>query len=173
MVARVTIGKKKYASVEDLMRKIEQQAESLRSDLTVAVEADAEAFEDVLAAYRLPKDTPEDETHRANAIETATLHAAEIPLSVAQKAVEILRLSGEAVEHGNLNAISDAGSAVALAGASLTGAALNVRINATALMDTQLSDRLVTQIKEIEGIGNGLLQDLRGRIAERGGLSQI
>jgi glutamate formiminotransferase/formiminotetrahydrofolate cyclodeaminase len=171
MVARVTIGKKKYASVEDRMKEIEQRAESLRAELSAAVDEDAAAFEGVMAAYRLPKDDPESETRRTEAIEAATLHAAQVPLNVARKAEEILQISGDVVVYGNINAISDAGSAAALAGACLNGAALNVRINAAALGESEESRKLVSLIEEIEVNANGLLETVRSRIAERGGLT--
>lgn len=171
MVARLTIGKKKYADVEDRMREIERRAESLRRELSAAVAADAAAFDGVIGAYRLPKDTPDSQSHRAAAIQSATLQAAEVPLVVTQKALELLELAGEAVEHGNINAISDAGSAAALAVASLDGAALNVRINAAALADRWIAADLVRRIDAIEAQADRLRPGIRARIATRGGLS--
>src|SRR5450759_5411186 len=87
MVARLTIGKKKYAAVEDQMKEILIQAERLRHELTAAVEEDSAAFEEVMSAFKLPKDTPNQEKTRADAIETATMLASQVPLTVAQKSV--------------------------------------------------------------------------------------
>jgi glutamate formiminotransferase/formiminotetrahydrofolate cyclodeaminase len=171
MVARLTIGKKKYAAVESRMREIESSAETLRADLTAAVSADATAFDGVIAALRLPKETPEAEARRAQAIESATARAAEVPLAVAGRALEVLRLAAEAAEQGNLNAISDAGSAAALAGASLGGAALNVRINAAALKDASMRQHLVEQIETIERQASHLQEEIRSQVSSRGGLS--
>ncbi len=169
MVARLTIGKKKYTAVEDRMREIEKRAESLRRELSAAVAADAAAFDSVMAAYRLPKDTPESQSQRAAAIQSATRQAAEVPLDVAQKALEVLELAGEAVEYGNINAISDAGSAAALAGASLDGAALNVRINAAGLVDRDISANLLRRIEAIEAQAGRLRQGIQDHITARGG----
>lgn len=171
MVARLTIGKKKYVDVEDRMREIERRAESLRRKLSAAVAADAAAFDGVMAAYRLPNDTPENQSQRAATIQSATLRAAQVPLDVAHKALEVLELAGEAVEHGNINTISDAGSAAALAVASLDGAALNVRINAAALADRDTAADLVRRVEAIEATADRLRQVIRARIATRGGLS--
>ncbi len=129
MVARLTIGKKKYAGVEARMWEILEQAEALRGQLSAAVEQDASAFETVMAALRLPKQTDAEQAARLRALEEATLHAAEVPAQVAGHAVRVLALAVEEAETANLNAISDAASAAALARAALTGAGLNVRTN--------------------------------------------
>jgi glutamate formiminotransferase/formiminotetrahydrofolate cyclodeaminase len=171
MVARLTIGKKKYAAVQERMREIETSGEALRADLTAAVSEDAAAFDAVMAAVRLPKETPEDEERRSEAIEAATVHAAEVPLGVAGRALEVLRLVAEAAGGGNLNAISDAGSAAALAGACLSGAALNVRINAAALKNRSVAGGLIERIEAIEGETGSLQEEIRNRILGRGGQS--
>ncbi len=85
MVARLTIGKKKYAEVESRMQAILTQAEALRNDLTLSIQLDASAFESVMAAYKLPKDTPEQQEIRQKAIEQATLLATQAPMGVAQQ----------------------------------------------------------------------------------------
>lgn len=170
MVARLTIGKKKYADVEEEMRAIEQRAENLRGKLTKAVADDSDAFEAVMTAYRLPKDTPEQKTIRTERIQAATLLAAQVPLQVAQKAVDLLEFSLTLVLHGNLNAISDAGSAAALAGAALSGAALNVRINALGLKDQGAASGLVEEISKLESHSADLQDQIQTQIYLRGGL---
>src|SRR6266498_4103897 len=84
MVAGLTIGKKKYAEVEAQMQAIRVRAESLRKELTQAVEDDSSAFEAVMGAFRLPKGTDEEQTKRNAAIHVATLNAARVPLQVAK-----------------------------------------------------------------------------------------
>jgi glutamate formiminotransferase/formiminotetrahydrofolate cyclodeaminase len=171
MVARLTIGKKKYAGVEDQMRATLERAEALRAALTAAAKQDAEAFEAVMAAFRLPKDTPEEQAARAGAIEAATLHAARVPLQVAERAVEVLELAVWVVTHGNLNAISDGGSAAALAQAALTGSGLNVRINALTLQDKPAVLQLTGRLQALEDIARTLQDQVRAQLEERGGLS--
>jgi glutamate formiminotransferase / formiminotetrahydrofolate cyclodeaminase len=148
MVARLTIGKKKYAQVEDHLQAVLEKADRLRSDLDQMVKVDAQAFDRVMQAYRLPKDTPAEQAERQEAIQRATLLAAEAPLTVARAAAETLELASEAAELGNLNAISDAASAGALAEASLHAAGLNVRINAASLEDRTAAQDLVASLEE-------------------------
>jgi glutamate formiminotransferase/formiminotetrahydrofolate cyclodeaminase len=135
MVARVTLGKKKYAEVETRMQAIIPLAEELRAQQTAAVSQDAAAFDQVMAAYKLPKDNGEDKAARSKAIQEATVGAARVPLGVAERAAETIELALETAQKGNVNAISDAASAAALARASYQGASLNVRINAQGLED--------------------------------------
>jgi glutamate formiminotransferase/formiminotetrahydrofolate cyclodeaminase len=171
MVARLTVGKKKYTGVEAQMNEILNQAERLRQELTEAVEADAAAFEGVLAAYRLPKETPGQQTLRLAAIDQASLHAAQLPLTVAQKAVTVMALAERCAALGNLNAISDAASAAALAQASLTSAGYNVRININGLSDKTAGDTLLDQLQAIEAHARKLEKNVHKTLTERGGIS--
>jgi glutamate formiminotransferase/formiminotetrahydrofolate cyclodeaminase len=167
MVARLTIGKKKYAQVEDQMNEIFNQAERLRRELSEAVEADASDFEGVLAAFRLPKETPEQQTQRLAAIEQATLLAAQFPLTVAQKAVLVMALAERCACLGNLNAISDAASAATLAHACMLCAGYNVRININGLGDRSLGEGMLSQLQALEVRARKLARDLKHTLAER------
>jgi glutamate formiminotransferase/formiminotetrahydrofolate cyclodeaminase len=122
-------------------------------------------------AYRLPKITPQEKEERKQRIQTATLLAAQVPMQVAQTAVEILKYAQTMVLHGNLNAISDAGSAAALAGAAISGAALNVRINALGLKDKSESETLIEEIGKVEIRAKGLQDQILSQIYQRGGLN--
>jgi len=171
MVARLTTGKKKYAEVEAEMHSIEQDAVRLSAELKDAVSEDASAFQSVMEAFRLPKETQEDKSIRTESIQAATLYASQVPLGVASKAVELLRLTQQLVLHGNLNAISDAGSAAALASAALTGAGLNVRINAPGLKDKDTASSLFEEIGDLESQGTDLQEQIRVQLYQRGGFS--
>jgi glutamate formiminotransferase/formiminotetrahydrofolate cyclodeaminase len=137
MVARLTTGKKKYASVEARMEEIILEADGLREEFIFARDKDIKAFQAVMGAYRLPKDSAKEKGKRSTAIRDATLHAAEVPLSVCRLATQTLKLADEVARGGNLNAASDAGTAAALALAALRGAGANVRINLFELPDLQ------------------------------------
>ncbi len=150
MVARLTVGKKKYVVVEDRMLAIAEEAADLRRSLSNAVDEDSAAFDAVIQAYRMPKEGKENVRAREDAIEAATLHASEIPLRVAQEASKVLYLAAEVAETGNLNAASDAGAGGALAAASLHAAAMNVEINANSLEDEKKSGSLLKEIEEIK-----------------------
>jgi formiminotetrahydrofolate cyclodeaminase len=170
MVARLTIGKKKYAQVEDEMEAVLLEADQLRADLTEAVRKDAAAFEAVMAAFRLPKDTPEQQDQRKVAIERSTLAAAQAPLSVARKAVRVLELAEQVVSQANLNAISDGATAAALAKAALTGSGYNVRINAVGLQNQVIAQDLIDQVTDLDRQAAGLNQKMRELLKERGGM---
>jgi glutamate formiminotransferase/formiminotetrahydrofolate cyclodeaminase len=135
MVARLTAGKKKYSEVELRMQALAAAADDLRRRLTMAAAEDSAAFEAVLEAMRLPQTSDAEKRARASALDGATRRAALVPLAVALDAAQVAELAAEAAEVGNVNAISDAASAVALARAALQAASLNVRINAGSLED--------------------------------------
>ena len=170
MVARLTVGRKKYAQVEDQMNEILNQAERLRRELSEAVEADAAAFEGVLAAFRLSQETPGQKTQRLAAIEQATLLAAQLPLLVAQKAVLVMALAERCAALGNLNAVSDAASAATLAHACLTCAGYNVRININGLGDRTSGESLLGQLQALEVRARKLEKDLHHTLIDRGGI---
>jgi glutamate formiminotransferase/formiminotetrahydrofolate cyclodeaminase len=171
MVARLTVGKKKYADVEARMNEIVVEADQLRAALSKGVERDAAAFGEVMAAFKLPKDTDEQQAARAAAIEAATRHAAEVPLEAAHMAARVIELAAELAETANLNAISDAGSAGALAGASLHAAALNVKINAASLQDQSVAAGWLTALDGLHERARTATQRLHAAIGSRGGIS--
>lgn len=166
MVARLTIGKKKYAEVKSQMNEILAEAETLRAELTVAVERDAQAFEAIMNAFRLAKDNPQ----RAIQIEEATLHAAEIPLEVASQAIRVMELALQVASLGNANAITDAASGAAMAQAAITSAGYNIRINALSLKDEEAVNTLLTMLSSIDESAVQLQGQIRQQLIERGGL---
>lgn len=167
MVARLTVGKKKYAEVEAQMQSVLEGAERLRAEQTAAIEQDSAAFEDVMAAFKLPKGTESEQATRTDAIEQAYGHAAEVPLRVARGAVATLGLAAIAVEKGNLNALSDGGSAAYLAQAALAGAALNVRANATAITDRPTAEAWLKEVAGLEARAHETLEGIKRTLRER------
>lgn len=170
MVARLTIGKKKYAAVVDQMEEILLQSEKIRSQLTSLVEKDAQAFETVMQAFKLPKETPEMESTRMDAVEKATQEATQIPMQVAQSSLTILALSERVVTLGNFNAISDGGSAGALAMASIKAASYNVRINLANLREPIFRESMESQIEQIEKRASILENKVQKTMSQRGGI---
>jgi len=167
MVARLTLGKKKYANVEQRMLALVEKAEDLRARLTAAIDEDAAAFTGFLTATRLPKETPEQQAVRREAIQQATLEAARVPLKVSNMAIEVMKLTLEAARHGNLNAISDACSGFNMARACLSSAGLNVRINLQGLEDPAPGQPLLDEQTRLERSARDLLFELRRALAER------
>ena len=170
MVARLTIGKKKYAKVEAQMIEILNEAEHQRQELTEAVEADAAAFEGILAAFRMPQETSEQQSVRHTAIEQATLYAAQLPLTVAQKAVTVMALAERCAALGNLNAISDAACAASMAHAAATSAGYNVRININGLSEKTAGEPLLVQLETLDKRAKKLEKEVHRTLVERGGI---
>ncbi|PKO12176.1 MAG: glutamate formimidoyltransferase [Chloroflexi bacterium HGW-Chloroflexi-10] len=172
MVGRLTTGKKKYADVLEQMWALVEQAETLRKELTAAVDKDAQAFTEVINAYKLPKETEEEQNTRDISIQKATMLAAQVPLNVAEMAVDVMRLAVKAATIGNINAISDAGSGVFLAHAALKSACLNVRINTLGLSSEGSKKSLLTAIKQLETQAETIDQETRSIMKNRGGLPE-
>ena len=170
MVARLTIGRKKYAEVDEMMQSLLMKAEGLRSKLAAAVDRDMQAFNEVMAAFKLPKSSPEEQQARSRAIEEATLGAAHVPLEVAVYSLEVMELALQAVRLGNTNAISDGASAATFAHAGLKSAAYNVRINISSLQDADAGRSLIDQVHALESRANALEDQVREVLYNRGGL---
>jgi formiminotetrahydrofolate cyclodeaminase len=135
MVCRLTIGKKRYADVEDELCGVLETAEALRVRLTSLADADTEAFDQVMAAYRLPKETREEQAARQASIQAALQGATQVPLETARACATIVKLAAQVIDKINPNTLSDAGAAALLADAGLKGARLNVAINSGAMDD--------------------------------------
>ncbi len=137
MVAHLTLGKPKYAEVQDDMAAMEESAVELRAQLEDLVTLDAQAYGAVAAAMKLPQDDETQKAERKKVLQNALNGAAAVPLKIALAAVEVAKLSLPAAEKGNLYAVSDAGVAVLLADAAAQAAALNVKINLAWIEDEQ------------------------------------
>jgi glutamate formiminotransferase / formiminotetrahydrofolate cyclodeaminase len=170
MVARLTLGKKKYAAVETKMFALLDESEQLRGQLKAMIEKDARAFGSVMEAFKLPRDTDEEAIIRQQAIDQATLVAAQVPLETAKMAVRVMELASQAVSSGNVNAISDGATGVALARASLTGAGYNVRINIASLSDPSVGAPLLSELVGLEAQADQIEKFSRQQIVTRGGI---
>jgi formiminotetrahydrofolate cyclodeaminase len=149
MVCNLTIGKKNYLDVEDEIKAVMRDAESLRARLTDMIAEDIAAFDALMAAYGLPKETDEQKTARSAAIQAGLKHATEVPLACARLCAEVIALSHRAAAKGNLNVISDAGVAALAAQAALRSAALNVYINAPSIKDREFADSRLNEIETL------------------------
>lgn len=148
MVCRLTIGKKKYADVQKEIESILQQSEQLRGELTAVIEEDTNAFNKVMAAFGLPKETEDQQRQRIAAVQAATKDATLVPLKVMQLSEQAIALAKTVAEKGNKNSISDAGVAALLLQAASSGAALNVRINVGSLTDATFVKEVTETMSE-------------------------
>ncbi|HWR39731.1 MAG TPA: cyclodeaminase/cyclohydrolase family protein [Patescibacteria group bacterium] len=140
MALNLTLGKEKYASVQELLAPLLSQTTALHQRLIELVDTDTAAFNSVMAAFKLPKETEEEKASRTASIQAAYRHSAEVPLQVAGLCLEVLRLVQPILENCNPGALSDAGSAVQMAYAGMEGAVLNVKINIIDLKDREFAD---------------------------------
>jgi len=138
MVARLPLSKEKYAESHDAMRPILEAGQLAREEFVALAREDSEAYDAVVAARRLPKDTDEQKAARQNAIALANRRAAEVPMRTARAAARLLAALPELAEKGNPNAVSDVGAAALLLDACAEGALLNVGINLPGIEDASL-----------------------------------
>jgi methenyltetrahydrofolate cyclohydrolase len=149
MVCCLTLGKEKYADVQDDIEKLRQTAESLRSDLQQLLQEDTEAFAEASAAYKLPKDTDEQKAHRDVMVQDGLKKATQVPFKIGYKSLLVARASIIAAEKGNKGAVSDAGVAVLFAEAAVQAAAMNVRINLVSIKDPAFVEEKWRTMQEI------------------------
>ncbi len=149
MVAGLTAGKKKYASVDTEMREIAVRAAAVGNMLSALVARDAAAYAIVAAAYKLPGDTEAQQADRTAKIDDALMHAAEVPLETARACADVAALALAVAERGNVNAASDAGVSALLAEAGCVGASYNVRINVAALTNKSRGAALAEEAKQL------------------------
>ncbi len=135
MVARLTVGRKRYADVEPAMQAVLDEADALRVRLTQLVSEDAQAYEAVRAAYKLPKESELDQHERGVAIQSALQAASATPLETMRACIATMQLAERTASLGNVNAATDGAVGVLLAYAGLQGAALNVRVNLGSIED--------------------------------------
>ena len=149
MVCNLTIGKKKYIAVEDQIKEILEKSERLRAELSGLISDDPQAFNLVMAAFRMPKGTEEEKVAREKAIQAGTEQATLTPLATARACAEVIELCYSVAKMGNPNTISDAGAAAACAQAGLKAASLNVLINLPSIKDEEF---VSTQRAELDQI---------------------
>jgi formiminotetrahydrofolate cyclodeaminase len=137
MVSNLTVGKEKYASVQGEIKILLKQSESLRKKLTDLVEEDVAAYTTLSQTMKMPRDTEEQKSTRARAMDKALKGAIDVPMRVAEACVAVMDLCNPAAEKGNTNAVSDVGVGILMAEAGLRSAALNVLINLGWMKDTQ------------------------------------
>ncbi len=171
MVGRLTVGKSKYAAVATEMLTLIEQADQLRIDLTAAVDEDAQAFETYMQARKMPKENDDQKELRVEAIREATIHAASVPLGVAKKSLTVMQMALRMAEAGNLNAISDAGTAVNLANAAVRGAEMNVKINLLGLETEENPAKLLMDLQKVIGQADEILFSLKGVLLSRSNLN--
>jgi formiminotetrahydrofolate cyclodeaminase len=169
MVCNLTLGKKGYEDVQAPMQDLLARSEALRRELPELLEADTQVYERVMAAYRLPRKSPEDKAARQEAMQVALKEAAEVPLRIAERCAEVVDLALPAAERGNTWAVSAAGGGVLLAEAARHGALMPGYSNLHSIEDAAYveatKDRIAALTQGKEGIKERGLEVVRAKMA--------
>ncbi len=150
MVASLTLGSNKYEAVHKDMEVINKKAHDLCEELLDDIQTDSEAFTKVMEAFKLPKTTDEEKSIRSKAIQIAMKGAADVPMSVAEKAFQVMDLSAAVVEKGNKNAVTDGMVSAMMARTAVLGALLNVKINLGSIKDTDYVTAMTKRVDQLE-----------------------
>ncbi len=151
MVCNLTIGRQRYADVQDEMHALLDRSETLRAELQQLAEEDVDAFKRLSAAYKLPRVTEADIAIRRDAIQVALRQATDVPIRIAHAAAAIIPLCPPVAERGNQAAVSDVGVAVSLSHAAVQSALLNVDINLRTLEDAIYVQHVRADIERLTG----------------------
>ena len=164
MVGNLTIGRKIYEELNDDVRKtMDKNFEELKATkekLNQIVDEDTKAFDGVMLAFKLPKDTEEEKKKRTAAIQEGYKVALEVPLRCAEECFKVLKLQKVFAEHGNVNAITDVGVGALLAATGLEGALLNVKINLLSIKDEKYKNEMDKKINQLLEEGIQMKEDL-------------
>ncbi|MFZ7126185.1 MAG: cyclodeaminase/cyclohydrolase family protein [Desulfobacterales bacterium] len=164
MVAGLTIGREKFAAAAPEMEELAAKARNLRESLLLAIDRDSGAYASVMAAFRLPRSSDDEKRLRAEAVQAATREAALVPLTVAERALEVMTLAGTAVRKGNPNAVTDGAVATLLARAAVLGALFNVKINLGGIQDEEFVDKISSRVRELESRVGKLEADILSEV---------
>ena len=167
MVGSLTLGKKKYADVQDDIIALKAKADALQAELLGLVQKDAEMFEPLSKAYGLPKETEEEKAEKARVMEAALKDACSVPVEIMEKICEAIELHQEFAAKGTAIAISDVGVGVACCRAALLGASLNVFINTKSMTDSTyaeaINQKCEAMIDKYVALADQIFADVRAR----------
>lgn len=159
MVGRLTAGKQGFEEVDARMRELMAAAEVARAELLELADRDAHAFDGVMAAFKMPKDSDEQKAERSAAIQAGYADAARVPLETAEKSVALMELAREVTATGNPQAASDGLSAAASAYCAAICAIANVEINAASLKDDVTRVAMIDRTASLRAHADQLLRE--------------
>jgi formiminotetrahydrofolate cyclodeaminase len=150
MVCNLTRGRDKFAGVEAEIVALVEASEAARGRLELLLQEDTTAYSGVITAYKMPKDTADQQAARTAAVQAGLIIAADVPLEICRVAVDICRLAKIAADIGNPQAVTDAGIGAILGEAAVVGAALNVKINLGSIKDEAYVAAAAAEIADIQ-----------------------
>lgn len=168
MVGALTVGKKKYADVEEEMKELMAKATTLQDELLHLIERDAEVFEPLSKAYGMPRETEEEKAEKARVMEIVLKDACSVPMEIMEKCCEAIDIMVEFAAKGSALAISDAGVGVAFCKAALKGASLNVYINTKSMANkeyaAELNEKCDAMLEKYTKLADEVFDSVLGRL---------
>ena len=168
MTCHLTIGKKGYENVSYEMNEILKKSNALKEKFVLLIDEDTNAFNKVMAAYKMPKETDEEKEKKRDAIQDSLKNAANVPLDVMKQCVNVLSLAKIISEKGNKNAVSDAGVAALMSLAGLNSAALNIEINLSGIKDEKFVSEMKNEVETLtvngERIKDEIIKTVKNKI---------
>ncbi|MCI8765731.1 MAG: cyclodeaminase/cyclohydrolase family protein [Lachnospiraceae bacterium] len=167
MVANLTVGKKRYADVEETMQQSLIHLRTLQEELLALADQDAEVFAPLAKAYGMPTESPEQKTEKTRVMEERLLAASLVPMQMMEKASDVLNILEELERKGSRMAVSDVGVAVQFARAALLGAVMNVYINTKSMNNREKARELNEKARQLIAEGVKKADEVYQRVQER------
>ncbi|ACB84024.1 cyclodeaminase/cyclohydrolase family protein [Natranaerobius thermophilus] len=171
MVGNLTIGKKRYRNLDEAeQRELDEkfeQVQKIKTNLDNLIDRDKEAFDEVMAAVKMPKETEEEKAKRREALQKATQTALEVPLETARECLKVLQLQEAFARNGNPNAITDVGVGALMAYAGIEGAIYNVKINLSDLKDENYKKQVEQEVEKLLTEGQQLKEKIQSMVDEK------
>ncbi len=167
MVGNLTVGKKKYADVEDEVKALLEEGSKIIEELKILVDRDAEVFEPLSKAYGLPKDTPEEAAHKAKIMEECSIEACSVPLEIMRKSFAGIKIHQRMGQIGTRLAISDVGCGVVFLKAALISGQLNVLINLGAIKNKKFVEETKQEMAGLLDEGTKIADETLALVIEK------
>lgn len=164
MVANLTLGKKKYEECQEEMQEIVKIGVKYRAKFVNDIDRDSEAFNGVMACFKMSKGTEEEKNARKKEMQKALKNAALIPLEIAEDAYKLMDLALKVVEDGNKNAVTDGAVAAMMARTAVLSALYNVKINLGSIKDEEFVNEIGEKVKELENNINDKEKEILSKV---------
>lgn len=164
MVVNLTVGKKKYAEVEEEMQEYLEHLKNMQQEFLHLSDRDAEVFAPLAECYRLPSATPEEKEHKETVMEEKLLDASMVPVEIMEKALELLEILDVLADKGSRMAVSDVGVAVQFTRTALLGAVMNVYINTKSMKNREKAEEINQNAKRMIKIGTSQADEIYEKV---------
>ena len=164
MVVNLTVGKKKYAEVEEEMQKYLTDLKTMQQEFLHLSDRDAEVFAPLAECYRLPSATPEEKEHKDAVMEEKLLDASMVPVEIMEKSLELLELLDVLADKGSRMAVSDVGVAVQFTRTALLGAVMNVYINTKSMKNREKAEEINQKAKRMIKVGTSQADEIYEKV---------